>query len=113
MGHTTEITSASELWFALFVRPQKERSANELLQQKGFETFLPTYPDKRTWADRQCVREKPIFPGYLFCRFDASRRMPILTTPGVLRVVGCGGIPEPIDDSELLAVKRIVASPSR
>jgi len=98
-------------WFALFIKPQKERSTNELLQHKGYETFLPTYREKRKWANGQGTREKPAFPGYLFCRFNARLRMPILTTPGVVNVLGCAGKPQPIDDQELLDIKRIAASP--
>ena len=98
-------------WFALFIKPHKERSTYELLQQKGYETFLPFYLEKRKWANRQATREKPVFPGYLFCRFNARWRMPILTTPGVVNVLGFAGKPEPIDDGELLAIKKIAASP--
>ncbi len=111
MEHTNLIQFESYSWFALFVKPQKERSTNELLRQKRYDTFLPMYREKRAWADRQAICEKPLFPGYLFCRFNAKWRMPVLTTPGVLNVVGCGGRPEPIDEAELLAIKTIAASP--
>jgi len=111
--HTNLIHFEGALWFALFVRPQKEHSTKELLEQKGYETFLPLYRERRQWADRQAVREKPAFPGYLFCRFNARWRMPVLTTPGVLKVIGYAGKPEPIDEAELQAIRTIAASPLR
>jgi transcription antitermination factor NusG len=35
------------------------------------------------------------------------KRLPILTTPGVIRIVGVGKIPVPIEDSEINALQRI------
>ena len=46
----------------------------------------------------------PLFPGYIFCQFDAQKRLPILVTPGVVGVVGRGRIPVPIEDSEIAAI---------
>ena len=54
--------------------------------------------------------ESALFPGYVFCHFDALRRLPILVTPGVISVVGQGRIPLPIDDSEIAAIRTIVSS---
>jgi len=41
----------------------------------------------------------------VFCRFDAEVRAPILTTPGVIRVVG-GNMP--IDQGEIEAIQAVV-----
>jgi transcription antitermination factor NusG len=55
--------------------------------------------------------ELPLFPGYLFCRFDyGDRRVPIVTTPGDLGLVGEAGCPAPVDPSEIDAVRRIIDS---
>jgi transcription antitermination factor NusG len=54
--------------------------------------------------------ESPLFSGYVFCRFDVSKRLPILTTPGVVSVVGIGKQPLPIPDDELAAIKTILES---
>ena len=50
------------------------------------------------------------FPGYVFCRLDAGRRLPVLVVPGVVRIVGRGKIPVPVDEEELTAVEAAVAS---
>ena len=99
------------LWFALLVRVNKERTTEKLLGQKGYETFLPVYKERRRWSDRHVIAEKPLFPGYVFCQFDARHRLPVLTTPGVLKVVGCGGTPVPIDETELSAVRSVTQAP--
>jgi transcription antitermination factor NusG len=55
--------------------------------------------------------EAPLFKGYTFCRFDASQRLPILTTPGVVSIVGntCSG-PIAVDERELASVRNMVSS---
>jgi transcription antitermination factor NusG len=52
----------------------------------------------------------PLFPGYLFCRFDVRDRLPILTTPGVISIVGAGKTPVPVDDEEIEAIRAILRS---
>jgi transcription antitermination factor NusG len=54
--------------------------------------------------------ELPLFPGYVFSRFRAFDRTPILKTPSVISVVGIGPIPTPIDEREIAAIQQIVAS---
>jgi transcription antitermination factor NusG len=54
-----------------------------------------------------------MFPGYLFCQFDPDARLPILTTPGVLHVVGSGRVPIPIDRAEMEAVRHLAKSQLR
>ena len=52
----------------------------------------------------------PLFPGYLFCRLDLNRRLPILVTPGVMHIVGIGKTPHPVEDEEIQALQSIVFS---
>ena len=51
-----------------------------------------------------------LFPGYIFCRFDPNDRLPILTAPGVVDVVGFGKIPEHVPEAEIERVRRMVES---
>jgi transcription antitermination factor NusG len=46
----------------------------------------------------------------VFCQFDAQNRLPILITPGVIAVVGRGRVPFPVDDAEIAAIRKVVAS---
>jgi transcription antitermination factor NusG len=52
----------------------------------------------------------PLFPGYLFCRFDPQNRLPILKTPGVIQVVGCSRQPIPVDEDEIKSIQALVTS---
>jgi len=54
--------------------------------------------------------EQPLFPGYLFCRFDFQNRRPIVTTPGVLHVVGFGKTASPVADEEIQALQLALSS---
>jgi transcription antitermination factor NusG len=97
-------------WYALQVRPRFERIVASALLSKGYEGFLPLYTQRRRWSDRVKQVQLPLFPGYLFCRFDLNRRLPILITPGVMHIVGIGGTPCPVDEQEIHAVQAIVVS---
>lgn len=72
--------------------------------------MAPTYGSRRRWSDRYQDIELPLFPGYVFCRFDPRFRLPVLTTPGVLGVVGVGPKPQPVSDTEMAAIRTVVHS---
>lgn len=100
----------AQRWYALQVRTRWESSTSLILSGKGYEAFLPTYKTKKRWNRRFREVNAPLFPGYVFCRFDAQKRLPILVTPGVIAVVGRGRIPLPVDDDEVAAIQTAVAS---
>jgi transcription antitermination factor NusG len=80
------------------------------LRGKGYQEFFPLYRSRRRWSDRTKELELPLFPGYSFCQFDVNDRLPILTTPGVIGIVGAGKIPVPVDDDEIEAIRTILRS---
>jgi transcription antitermination factor NusG len=84
--------------------------ASLTLRDRGFEEFFPVYRSRRRWSDRFKELELPLFPGYLFCRFGAGDRLPIVTTPGVIGIVGFGGTPVPIEPCEIAAIHRVLQS---
>jgi transcription antitermination factor NusG len=97
-------------WFAIQVRTRHEFGVADYLGGKGFEQFLPAYTCRRRWSDRIKEVRSPLFPGYLFCRFDPQDRLPILKTPGVLQIVGNGRSPIPVDEAEVFALQTLVGS---
>jgi transcription antitermination factor NusG len=104
------ITQNGLSWFALQVRSRWEGATAELLGAKGLETLLPTFTTKRKWSDRYKVVESPLFPGYVFCRFNVHNRLPVLITPGVISVVGRGKTPVPVDEQEILSIQAATES---
>ena len=97
-------------WFALQVRARQEAGVGEQLKGQGYERFLPFYKVRKRWSDRIKEMEAPLFPGYLFCRFNPHDRLPILKTPGVIQIVGFNNTPAAVDDDEILSIQRLVAS---
>jgi transcription antitermination factor NusG len=106
---TSEDTSGQR-WFGVRTRPNFEKIVATSLRAKEYEEFLPACITRRRWADRVKNIESPLFPGYLFCRFDFRRRHPVITTPGVLYIVGVGGQPVPVPDEEIASLRTVVDS---
>jgi transcription antitermination factor NusG len=100
-------------WFVLVVKPRHEKSAEQILSKKGFETFLPLQTRRHRYEGRQREFQFPLFPGYVFCRFDPQWSMPVLSTPSVSGVVGAGHRPLPVDAAELESLRIASASPYR
>lgn len=97
-------------WFALRVRSNRENVVAIHLRDRGFEEYSPSYKVTRQWSDRKRILEKFLFPGYVFCRLDISRRLPVLSVPGVMGILGCGRVPIPIPEGEMDRVRAIVSS---
>jgi len=106
----TDPAHASRSWYAIRVRSKFERIVSTSLSGKAYEEYLPIYHARRKWSDRSKDLDLPLFPGYLFCRFDVELRLPILVTPGVISIVGIGRIPVAISDQEINAIQTMVRS---
>ncbi len=101
-----------EQWFAIRTKSNREIPVSESLEGKGYEVLCPRYsiPAVRTSARTASPVVRPLFPGYVFCKFDVFVRLPILMIPGVMNVVSNGRIPIPIDDLEVESLKVLVKS---
>jgi len=98
-------------WYAVTTRSRHEKVVAEQLWQRQIECFLPLREVLSKWKDRRRKVQFPLFPGYLFVRVPmARRRLDILKTPSVVRIVGFEGDPAPIPENEVEAVKRLVFS---
>lgn len=97
-------------WFALQTRPRNEKRVEFLLTQKGYECFLPTYKQQRRWSYRMVEVVLPLFPMYIFCRFDEMACGKAILTPGVIRIVGFGGHPTEVPIKEIEALQLLNGS---
>lgn len=98
-------------WLAIQVKPGWELRTAEALQASGYEEFVPMYEQKRQWSRRIRVVRVPLFTGYVFFRFQAHNGRPVVFIPGVIRFVGMGSSPTPIDPSEIESLR--IASNAR
>jgi|SRR5687768_13510511 transcriptional antiterminator NusG len=96
--------SPGECWYAIRTRSRHEKLVNDQLVRRGVETFLPLVERRRRWADRWKTVSFPLFAGYCFARFDLSRRLPIVSTVGVVEILGdhAGAVPIPYGEMESL-----------
>jgi transcription antitermination factor NusG len=95
-------------WFAVRTSVRWEMRACSELSQRGIETWLPLCHVRHKWSDRTKIVDQPIFPGYLFSRFDLGDRIRVLETPGVKQILGVGPSPVAISQSEIDNLKTLV-----
>ena len=94
-------------WYAILARTGREKKAAFLLENLGYECYLPLSKLIRRWSDRTKESEVPMFPGYFFCRMNSRYRLPVLMTPGVMQIVGIGKAPSPVDEKEIEAIQLV------
>jgi transcription antitermination factor NusG len=110
IGTTVASVETTSSWYGVRTKSKCEKVAAVSLASKGYISYLPCYRNRRRWSDRVTEIETPLFPGYVFCRFDVLKRLPVLTTPGVVSVVGIGKQPLSIPDEEIAAVETLLKS---
>jgi transcription antitermination factor NusG len=92
-------------WYALVVRTRHEKVAGHALADKGFDTFLPLFVQRHQYGGRRREFNLPLFPGYLFCRFQPEMIVPVLNTQSVIQVVGVGRKLVSIDEAEVESLR--------
>lgn len=104
-----DMRALEKCWYAIFTRHQHERIVADSLTKKGFETFLPLYSAAHRWKDRTKTLSLPLYPSYVFLKGGFDRRLQLLTTPGLVKVVGFAGRPGIIPEAEIEAIRRVIA----
>lgn len=100
-----DFRQCNKRWLALQVRPRYEFITASILRGKGYEEFVPVYTTKRKWSDRIKNITAPLFSGYVFCKVGENINIPLITTPGVMRIVGSRGGPSYLEDSEIESIR--------
>jgi transcription antitermination factor NusG len=103
---------ANVAWFVAHVRARREKKLREFCERNRILVTLPCYQSVRKYRGKTVTFEKPLFPGYVFCRFHPELLLPVVTTPGVVQIVGAGKHPHPIADEEIAAIQRMLHSGS-
>lgn len=75
-------------WHVLHVLSNHEKRVAQHLEVRSVEHYLPIYRERVKWTDRTVVAERPLFSGYVFARFTTRHRISVISTPGVLRLLG-------------------------
>lgn len=94
-------------WYAIHTRSRHERKVEAELDRQAFEAYLPEYRTISRRRDRRKEISRPLFPGYLFVHttMDPARRLAILQTDSVVRIVGTGHRPVPVPAHEIESIR--------
>lgn len=98
----------SRKWLAVYSRPRWEKKVNQLLTEKGFESYCPLNKVRRKWSDRVKVVEEPLFKSYVFVKVKEEDRTAVRMTSGVINFVYWDGKPAVIKEREINAIKRFL-----
>jgi transcriptional antiterminator RfaH len=95
-----------ENWYVIQTKPKKEGDAESYLSTKGVEIFDPLIETFALRNGRMNKELKPLFPGYLFGKFDLDKDYPLIRwARGVKKVLGFGEYPTPISEEVIEIIK--------
>jgi transcriptional antiterminator NusG len=97
-------------WYAVWTRSRHEQVVRTQLDEKHVPAFLPTMRRWSRWKDRKKQIDVPLFPGYVFARFEAGERLSVLKCSGVVSIVSFDGEPAPVPDHEIEGIRTLVES---
>ena len=95
-------------WLAVYTRPRWEKKVNQLLVEKGLESYCPLNKVRRKWSDRIKIVEEPLFKSYVFVRVTEEDRTVVRMTNGAINFVYWNGKPAVIKDREITAIRRFL-----
>ena len=98
----------SRKWLAVYTRPRWEKKVNQLLLEKGVESYCPLNKVRRKWSDRVKLVEEPLFKSYVFVKVSDQDRSAVRMTSGAINFVYWDGKPAVIKEKEILAIKRFL-----
>ena len=93
-------------WYALHIKPHKERVVCELLQSMEMIVYYPAVKVKP--VNPRSRKERPFFPGYLFVNLDLQALGPnvLRWTEGVHGLVQFGGVPATVPENLIHEIER-------
>ena len=93
-------------WYAVSTKIRSEATACASLDRLGIEVFLPMIRERKALRGKSGVTTSPLFPGYLFAKFDASSQFrAVAYAQGVNNVVAFGHGPSVVDESIIQAIR--------
>ena len=95
-------------WYVIYTKQGKEDDVKGYLTRKGLEIFNPLVK-AFSLGRRTSVELKPLFPNYIFGRFDLNESYPLVRwAQGVRKVLGFGGYPAPVSEEAIEIIKKRV-----
>ena len=97
----TQMAMVQPHWYAAYTCANHEKRVAAELGAREVEHFLPVYSSVRRWKDRRVNLDLPLFPGYVFVHLALRERLRVVQIPSVVRLVGFGGLPTELPDTEM------------
>ncbi len=97
-------------WYPVYTRSRAEKKANEELNRKGIQTYLPLKKAVKQWSDRKKIVEEPLIKSYLFAYISAREYAEVLMTNGVARFIYFSSQIASIPDQQIHDLKLLLAT---
>ncbi len=102
--------SNTYVWYAVYTRSRGEKKAQQSLQKKGIECYLPLKKELRQWSDRKKWVEMPYIASYLFVKVSPKEYNEVLNEPMISRYVYFNGQAAVIPEWQIDLMKAVIAS---
>lgn len=102
--------NGEQRWYAVYTCARHEKRVSEQLERKAVETFLALYETVHRWKNGLARVQLPLFPGYVFVHIPLKERLKVLEIRSVVRLVGFNGVPAPLPDGEIEALRQRLVS---
>jgi transcription antitermination factor NusG len=110
MNSTGNTNISQRNWYAVYTIVRHEKKVYSSLLDKSIDAYLPIREVVNRWKDRNKKVLLPLFPGYVFVNLDLRDKLKVLTTKGVVRILGVNGNPTPIPDQQIGSIKSLLES---
>jgi len=95
-------------WYVVYTKSRAEKKIENILQEKGYEVFLPMVKTMRQWSDRKKKIERPLFPGYLFIKTTPVNFTNILNIDGIVNFIRFGNTVAKVREQDIFNIKIMI-----
>ena len=87
MDDDGNIEGAAPVWHVVHVKPRCEKKLAEYCAKHALTCDLPLREETKIYQRRRVTVSKPVFPGYCFLNYDESKRVTLLKSNLLVRVL--------------------------
>ena len=108
MENNLPVLQRTKNWRVVYTRSKWEKKVDQLLQEKGIQSFCPTIKKERQWADRKKMVEFPLFNSYLFVKVNSKEELTVRQTMGVVNFIYYCGKPAVVREEVIEQIQHYV-----
>lgn len=110
MKENLPVIHRTKNWRVVYTRSKWEKKVDQLLQEKGIESFCPIIKKERQWADRKKMVEFPLFNSYLFVKVNNKEELDVRQTLGVVNFIYHCGKPAVVREEVIENIQHFVTA---